>query len=126
MRRLKLFESISDNTDVPDPVSASHSRKRKASIGIEDGVPQASSIRSVSLGSRKQLCINDDLRKRTNDLDESCRQLLNGKWVIVSECKLLTLFCVEKGDRRCKYLPPAGEDTVVHELRDQILERSYR
>lgn len=35
--------------------------------------------RTVSLGSRKQLCINDELRQKTRDLDEACRELLGGE-----------------------------------------------
>lgn len=34
--------------------------------------------RTVTLGSRKQLCINEDLKKRGRDLDEGCRELLGG------------------------------------------------
>ncbi len=34
--------------------------------------------RTVSLGSRKQLCIHDELRLKTRDLDEACRELLGG------------------------------------------------
>lgn len=35
--------------------------------------------RTVSLGSRKQLCINDEIRTKLNDLDEKCRELLGGQ-----------------------------------------------
>jgi chromosome transmission fidelity protein 1 len=34
--------------------------------------------RTVSLGSRKQLCINEDARSRLGDIDEKCRELLEG------------------------------------------------
>ena len=34
--------------------------------------------RTVSLGSRRQLCINEDLRAKGGDLDEKCRELLSG------------------------------------------------
>ena len=37
--------------------------------------------RAVSLGSRKQLCINDQLRAKARDLDEACRELLGGEWL---------------------------------------------
>jgi chromosome transmission fidelity protein 1 len=37
-----------------------------------------STTRTVSLGSRKQLCIHDELRLKTRDLDEACRELLGG------------------------------------------------
>ena len=39
--------------------------------------------RAVSLGSRKQLCINDELRQKTRDLDEACRELLGGERVFI-------------------------------------------
>lgn len=38
----------------------------------------ASTIRVVSLGSRKQLCINKPLVDSGGDLDEKCRELLTG------------------------------------------------
>lgn len=44
-------------------------------------------VRVVSLGSRKQLCINEKLKAKAGDLDEACRQLLSGKF-----CFFLTLF----------------------------------
>lgn len=34
--------------------------------------------RTVSLGSRKQLCINEDVRSKPGDLDEKCRELQDG------------------------------------------------
>ncbi|KAG2758164.1 DNA repair helicase [Suillus brevipes Sb2] len=60
--------------------------------------------RTVSLGSRKQLCINEDARSRLGDIDEKCRELLEGKQ-----------------HKRCQYLPPVGDDTRMLDLRDQIL-----
>ena len=35
-------------------------------------------VRAVSLGSRKQLCVNEELKAKVLDLDEACRQLLGG------------------------------------------------
>jgi hypothetical protein len=32
---------------------------------------------------------------------------------------------IEKGDRRCPYLPPADDETRILDLRDQILVRQY-
>lgn len=60
--------------------------------------------RTISLGSRKQLCINEDARSRPGDIDEKCRELLE-----------------EKQNKRCQYLPPVGDDTRMLDLRDQIL-----
>jgi chromosome transmission fidelity protein 1 len=34
--------------------------------------------RVVTLGSRKQLCINEELKAKSSDIDESCRELLQG------------------------------------------------
>ncbi|KDQ62233.1 hypothetical protein JAAARDRAFT_122516 [Jaapia argillacea MUCL 33604] len=62
-----------------------------------------SATRTVSLGSRKQLCINESIISQRLDLDEACRHLLT-----------------EKSDKRCPHLPPAG-DPPLFELRDQIL-----
>ncbi|KAG1743296.1 helicase C-terminal domain-containing protein [Suillus paluster] len=60
--------------------------------------------RTVSLGSRKQLCINEDAKSRSGDIDEKCRELMEGKQ-----------------NKRCQYLPPASDDTRMLDLRDQIL-----
>jgi hypothetical protein len=35
--------------------------------------------RTVSLGSRKQLCINEGIRSNPGDLDEKCRELQDGQ-----------------------------------------------
>ena len=39
---------------------------------------RTSTVRVVSLGSRKQLCINKSLTDSSGDLDEKCRELLAG------------------------------------------------
>ena len=59
----------------------------KRQISLVEGDEQDSStteklhvdIRVTSLGSRKQLCINDKLKSKAGDLDEACRQLLSGE-----------------------------------------------
>lgn len=48
----------------------------------EEGKCDSGSTRAVSLGSRKQLCINDDLRAKALDLDEACRERLGGRFLI--------------------------------------------
>ncbi|KAL5482596.1 CHL1 [Sanghuangporus weigelae] len=60
--------------------------------------------RSVSLASRNHLCINQQLRARTVDLDEGCRQMLSGR-----------------REERCPYLPPLGEEHRSDDFRDRIL-----
>ncbi|KAF9534507.1 helicase C-terminal domain-containing protein [Crepidotus variabilis] len=62
------------------------------------------STRTVSLGSRKQLCINDNLRAKARDLDEACRELLG-----------------EKDEKRCPHLPTTAEEEKLLDFRDQIL-----
>ena len=47
--------------------------------GSFDSAAHVRVTRTVSLGSRKQLCINDELRQKTRDLDEACRELLGGE-----------------------------------------------
>ncbi|KAJ7855956.1 helicase C-terminal domain-containing protein [Mycena olivaceomarginata] len=89
MRRLKLSPVVATPTH--------------CSSSGEDEMPVVFS-RTVSLGSRKQLCINDNVRSKSKDLDEGCRELLE-----------------EKGDKRCPYLPPIGEESRMVDFRDQIL-----
>ncbi len=55
-------------------------RKRKyESMGSEaDSFNERSEARFVSLGSRRQLCLNEELKAKGGDLDERCRELLQG------------------------------------------------
>lgn len=80
MRRLKLsVPSSYQGEQLHTPSSPPSPNRGKRKSAHDEGATQCSNtIRSVALGSRKQLCIHDDLRKRTTDLDEACRQMLNG------------------------------------------------
>ncbi|CAE6485365.1 unnamed protein product [Rhizoctonia solani] len=62
--------------------------------------------RTVPLGSRKNLCINDDVKKGKYgaDIDEACRAL-----------------ATEKEGKRCAYLPPPNEEAKMIDMRDHIL-----
>ncbi|KAF8507368.1 helicase C-terminal domain-containing protein [Hysterangium stoloniferum] len=63
--------------------------------------------RIVPLASRRNLCINDELRAKGDsaaELDEGCREMINDK----------------KGTR-CPYLPPPDEDHRMLNFRDHIL-----
>ncbi|KAI0753454.1 DNA repair helicase [Daedaleopsis nitida] len=71
---------------------------------IDSDSADGCNARVVSLGSRKQLCINERLRGKAGDLDEACRQMLS-----------------EKGTKRCPHLPSVEEETRMLDLRDQIL-----
>ncbi|KAI0366702.1 DNA repair helicase [Pilatotrama ljubarskyi] len=105
--KLKLNVAVSTLQQPHSNATSSTSGKRPASV-VEDADntldEEGSGPRAVSLGSRKQLCINERLREKAGDLDEACRQMLG-----------------EKGKNRCPHLPPADEETKMLDLRDQIL-----
>ncbi|KAJ6512039.1 helicase C-terminal domain-containing protein [Mycena vitilis] len=103
LRRLKLSPVLPASSQCSSSINVP--RKRDAPDDEQGGgeMPVVYS-RTVSLGSRKQLCINEMVRSKSKDLDEGCRELI-----------------AEKGDKRCQYLPPLGEDTRMLDLRDQIL-----
>ena len=71
---------------------------------------------TVSLGFRKQLCINDGFQAKARDLDEACGGFLGGErctWVLRSS-DLIQLS--EKEVKWCKYLPPVGEEERMFRL----------
>ncbi|KAG6845118.1 hypothetical protein H0H87_000545 [Tephrocybe sp. NHM501043] len=101
LQRLKLRLSLS-SYHPPDQTSSTSTKKRILDdVEHEEAGP---STRTVALGSRKQLCINDELRSKSRDLDEGCREMLGGK-----------------ADKRCQYLPPVGDEEKMFDFRDQIL-----
>jgi chromosome transmission fidelity protein 1 len=75
LRRLKLSPVYPPST----PCSSSVDISRKRAAPEEDEMPVVYS-RTVSLGSRKQLCINDTVRAKSKDLDEGCRELIGGRF----------------------------------------------
>ncbi|KAF7299172.1 Chl1 helicase [Mycena indigotica] len=101
LRRLKL-SPMNESSDRTSDCAPGTSRKRSAPEDNEE-TPVAYT-RTVALASRKQLCINDKVRTKNKDIDEGCRELLE-----------------EKGDKRCQYLPPLGEEERMLDFRDQIL-----
>ncbi|KAF8967073.1 helicase C-terminal domain-containing protein [Flammula alnicola] len=106
--KLKLRAKVSITNYHPSPQqTVPQKRSLNSEPDDEDEcgiVPSAPVTRAISLGSRKQLCINDQLRAKTRDLDEACRELLG-----------------EKEGKRCQYLPPIGEEDKMLDFRDQIL-----
>ena len=86
LRKLHIKLNV---TTLPEPVlsqteavsTSNAMTKRPLEEEDSDQVTEegSGSARTVSLASRKQLCINEDLRRRTNDIDEACRQLLGGE-----------------------------------------------
>ncbi len=65
------------STQIPTKDEA---RKRKHELGDfdADSFSGRSETRFVSLGSRRQLCLNEKLKAKGGDLDERCRELLQG------------------------------------------------
>jgi chromosome transmission fidelity protein 1 len=53
-------------------------RKYEPTCSHEDAHNESPETRFVSLGSRKQLCLNEELKAKGGDLDERCRELLQG------------------------------------------------
>ncbi|KAL9711122.1 ATP-dependent DNA helicase chl1 [Leucoagaricus gongylophorus] len=99
LRKLKL-PRLSVRSVHPRPSSPP---KKRGFDELEEG-EEETATRTVALGSRRQLCINEKLRNKARDLDEACRELLS-----------------EKGDKRCPHLPSRDEDIKMIDLRDQIL-----
>ncbi|KAN0123485.1 Helicase C-terminal domain containing protein [Russula decolorans] len=81
-------------------------RKYEPTDSHADTHNESPETRFASLGSRKQLCLNEKLKAKGGDLDEHCRDLLQAG-----------------GDKRCPYLPKpdAIEDNRLYDFRDQIL-----
>ena len=68
------------------PLSAER-KKRNVEVDEESYLETDRRLwRTVSLGSRKQLCINDDIISKPGDLDEKCRELQDGQ----GACLMLT------------------------------------
>ncbi|KAF9073981.1 helicase C-terminal domain-containing protein [Rhodocollybia butyracea] len=116
--KLKIPGSLSVSSLDFDPSSSSFSistgqdvsnvslgkRRMNENMQEEQDNPTYHQPRALSLGSRRHLCINDELRSRVRDIDEGCRELL-----------------AEKKDNRCPHLPASEEETRINDFRDQIL-----
>ncbi|GAA5980280.1 hypothetical protein JCM5350_000898 [Sporobolomyces pararoseus] len=72
-------------------------------------------IRLIPLGSRQNLCINDEVRKRSKGnnelLGDLCTDLQKGGSSSGTGTK----------EKRCPYLPPMSEPTKLNQFRDQAL-----
>ncbi|KIY70584.1 DNA repair helicase [Cylindrobasidium torrendii FP15055 ss-10] len=99
LQRLKFDVKVTDFEPSPP-----HKLGKRPALALEADSTPPQFTRTVALGSRKQLCINDSLRARSTDLDEACRTLLE-----------------EKGDKRCQFLPSLDEEDKMLEFRDAIL-----
>ena len=132
LQRLKLLNSVQVTDrhkpaveDVPIPRKRNASQ-RDALEPYADLENCSKQIRTVSLGSRKQLCINDELKAKTQDLDEACRELLGGAYENCLRVRHSSTCVLEKEDKRCPYLPPPGEEVAMLDFRDQILASPHQ
>lgn len=69
-------------------ISPSQNKKRSVEVDEVDTGTGPRQWRTVSLGSRKQLCINEDVRSKPGDLDEKCRDLQDGQGVYLVRSEL--------------------------------------
>ncbi|KAF7422865.1 ATP-dependent DNA helicase chl1 [Pleurotus ostreatus] len=99
LRRLNLHADIS----TVQHTTATPGVKRSAEEIESDDITTLFTP-AVALGSRKQLCIHEELRRNRWDLDDKCRDLLDAK-----------------ADKRCPYLPPIGDESKMIDFRDQVL-----
>lgn len=93
----------SSNVDAP---------KRSISmVDDDDGKLEAEEqvveVRAVSLGSRKQLCINETLKSKAGDLDEACRQLLSGERRLIMFISLIVYLCSHREGRQTMPASPS-------------------
>lgn len=83
LRKLKIHLSTTSVASFHPESAAKGSTgtaKRPISVAKEEDADQWSpDARTVSLASRKHLCINEKLKSRAVDLDEACRQMLGGR-----------------------------------------------
>jgi chromosome transmission fidelity protein 1 len=71
---------------------------------------QLEAIKHLSLGSRKNLCINKDVQKlgSTTAINERCLELQQGK---------------ASNSKKCQYIPNKENETLVHQFRDHALAK---
>ncbi|KAK4697690.1 chromosome transmission fidelity protein 1, partial [Phenoliferia sp. Uapishka_3] len=68
-------------------------------------------VRVIPLGSRQQLCINDEVRAKSRGSNEALGDL----------CLELQKGTGTEKSARCKFLPPVGEPAKLNNFRDQAL-----
>ncbi|KAH8103600.1 DNA repair helicase [Cristinia sonorae] len=107
LRKLKISLAVTVagiETSENEAVLSGSAKRPISAIDDTTDLVDTVDTRTVSLGSRKQLCVNEKLKAKAGDLDEACRQRLS-----------------EKGDRRCQYLPPVDDEVRMLDFRDQVL-----
>lgn len=124
LRKLKLSPMPSNNLSNTNHDSSSL-RKRDLSDQDDDAEEDIlrNYTRTVSLGSRKQLCVNDELKAKSGDIDESCRELLGSEfhWIYHihtllihhrEEWQKMSIFTAERRRWAYGWLPRSDIGTV--------------
>ena len=85
LKKLRRFADISHSSK--SGLTRIGTKRTHDALASAEVSPDDIQSRIVTLGSRKQLCINDELKAKGGDLDENCRDLLQGEFrgVLVHE-----------------------------------------
>lgn len=86
-------------------------------------IPMNLPARAVPLGSRRNLCINEEIRK-SSDIDESCRTLNQGLCFSPPRSKAYfdyNMSNIGKKGKRCSFLPGIDEEEKMFDFRDRVL-----
>ena len=92
----------------PDPALSAAPTTASAS-GTPSATPATRPIRLIPLGSRQNLCINDEVRRRSGGSNEA----------LGDAC--LELQKATDKTKRCPFLPPSGEPARLNTFRDRAL-----
>lgn len=90
---------------IPIEIEETSEESDAATGNLDDGA-----IRHLSLGSRKNLCINKDVQKlnSTAAINERCLELQQNK---------------KSDGKKCQFLPTKDNETLVHQFRDYALAK---
>lgn len=77
--------------------------------GSDSGSKLVEEIKHLSLGSRKNLCINKDVKRlgSTTAINERCLELQKSK----------------DSSKKCSFIPNKDNETLVHQFRDHALAK---
>jgi chromosome transmission fidelity protein 1 len=78
-------------------------------------------VRLIPLGSRQNLCINDEVRRKSGGSNEAIGDLCLELQKSSSSGQAKGKGAEGKKDKRCPYLPPADEPGKLNDFRDRAL-----
>ena len=108
--QLSQFVSEIRKTAFANPSLPSATNTRPPSTSVSPS-PTLHPVRVIPLGSRQQLCINDEVREKSRGSNEALGDL----------CLELQKGTALEKSARCKYLPPMGEPAKMNTFRDRAL-----